>query len=162
MAEVIPPIGTTRWRNGGDVQVMVSGSNGDNSSVGRATLDSVTRSALVRVPIGQQPGPWEVRVRVQGTGETTEEDTITVPVPNGLILGDPLIMRGTGVVSAPPRPAATRQFLRSERLHVEWPVRQTLDRREARLLDRNGQPIDVTAVAGQIRERRMVAFRVTR
>jgi len=149
VAEVIPPAGTARWRNGGDVQVMVSASNGETSSVGRATLDPVTRSALVRVPIGQQAGPWEVRVRVQGTGETTEEDTITVPVPKGLVLGDPLIMRGTGPVSAPPRPAATRQFLRSERIRLEWPVRQTLDRREARLLDRNGQPTPVAVALAE-------------
>jgi hypothetical protein len=59
------------------------------------------------------------------------------------VLGDPIIMRGTGSATAPPRPAAARQFLRSERLRVEWPVRQTLDRREARLLDRTGQPLPV-------------------
>jgi len=46
VAEVTPPAGTSRWRNGGDVQVMVS-SNGETTSVGRAKLDPATRSALV-------------------------------------------------------------------------------------------------------------------
>jgi VWFA-related protein len=142
VAEIVPPAGTSRWRNGGDVQVMVT-ANGDSAGVGRAALDAVTRSALVRIPIDRTAGPWQVRVRVQGTGESPEEDTVTIDAPRGQVLGDPIIMRGTGSATAPPRPAAARQFLRSERLRVEWPVRQTLDRREARLLDRTGQPLPV-------------------
>ena len=34
-------------------------------------------------------------------------------------------------------------FRRTERVHVDWPITGPLDRREARLLGRNGQPIAV-------------------
>ena len=35
------------------------------------------------------------------------------------------------------------EFQRSERLRVEWPMTGALDRREARLLDRAGQPLPI-------------------
>ena len=35
------------------------------------------------------------------------------------------------------------QYRRTERVHLEWPILSTLDRREGRLLGRNGLPIPV-------------------
>jgi hypothetical protein len=64
-------------------------------------------------------------------------------MPDGPI-GPPIIYRATPSLQSPVRPAADPQFFRTERLHVEWPARETLDRREARVLGRNGQPLALT------------------
>ena len=47
---------------------------------------------------------------------------------------------------APLRPVADFQFLRSERIQVEWPISKSLDERSARLLSRRGDvlPVPVT------------------
>jgi hypothetical protein len=64
--------------------------------------------------------------------------------PEGVVLGDPLLFRATTSLRAPLRPAADRQFRRTERAHVEWPVLRALDQRTARLLDRRGQPLPLS------------------
>jgi len=131
------------------VRMSLVSSNGESAGVGRAIIDLITRSAVVHVPIDHPAGPWQVRVRAQAAGEAPEEETLTVEPPRGAVLGDPIILRGTGSMAAPPRPAAARQFLRSERLRIEWPVRQAPDRREARLLDRTGQPLSVAVTLAE-------------
>jgi hypothetical protein len=53
---------------------------------------------------------------------------------------------------APPEPAGALHFTRDERLRVEWMVKQPLDRRIARLLDRYGHalPVDVQIAEGAV------------
>jgi hypothetical protein len=41
-------------------------------------------------------------------------------------------------------------YRRTERLHVEWPVLQTLDSRQARLLDREGGALPGTPAVSEI------------
>jgi hypothetical protein len=43
----------------------------------------------------------------------------------------------------PPQKLSTFEFVRTERITVEWPLLGTLDRREVRMLDRTGKPLPV-------------------
>jgi hypothetical protein len=58
-------------------------------------------------------------------------------------LGDPVVYRARPSPRAPLYAAADSRFRRTERVHVEWQVFDVLNRREARLLSREGQPLAV-------------------
>ena len=128
-----------RWKAGGDIEVIVSGAGGENAGTGRGRIDAGARGTLIHVPVAGA-GPWTASVRLRASGEEDQFDRITIPVSSGL-LGDPLAYRATPAPAAPLRPVAAFQFRRTERVHVDWPVLQGLDRREARLLGQNGQPL---------------------
>ena len=51
---------------------------------------------------------------------------------------------------SPSTVVAGAEYRRTERVHIEWPILKPLDRREARLLGRDGQPL---AVAVAVTER---------
>jgi hypothetical protein len=42
------------------------------------------------------------------------------------------------------------QLRRTERLHVEWAVLKTIERKDARVLDRRGQPLPQPAVLSNV------------
>lgn len=130
-----------RWKAGGDVEAIVSGADGTNAGSARARIDAGGRAALLRVPV-TAAGPWNVSVRLRAAGEPDQFDQITVPATAGL-LGAPLAYRGTPAASSPLRPVAAFQFRRTERIRVEWPASKPLDRRQARLLGRDGKPLAV-------------------
>ncbi len=62
----------------------------------------------------------------------------------GRVFGGPLVYRATPSARSPLLPVAGFEFRRTERVHIDVPLSRTLDRREARLLGRNGQPMAVT------------------
>jgi hypothetical protein len=63
------------------------------------------------------------------------------------LVGEPRVFRATSSPRSPLWPVADFQFTRTERVHVEWRLSAELDRREARLLGRDGQPIAVPVTA---------------
>jgi hypothetical protein len=140
-----------RWGQGADVQVLVSGAGGETAGSGRARIERGAASVQVRVPIGNTTGPWQAMVRVQSAGETPVTETVAFAAAHTALVGEALVYRMTG---GAPRPVAGFQFRRSERVRVEWPALKALDRREARLLDLNGQPLPVpVAITERPRER---------
>ena len=96
------------------------------------------------VPLSAAPaGPLTFRVTAKtGTAPPVDGRVDARPNPSTL-LGDAVVFRASPAGTSPLRPAADFQFRRTERVHVEWPIRGTLDRREARLLNRSGQPLAV-------------------
>jgi VWFA-related protein len=67
--------------------------------------------------------------------------TATIDAAPGTLVGSPAVHRLRGRMA--PEPATTLQFERADRLRIEWPLSATLERREARLLDRTGKPMPV-------------------
>ncbi len=55
------------------------------------------------------------------------------------VIGEPAAYRVSR--TAPPERMKLLEFIRSDRLRVEWPVLAALDRREARILDTAGKPL---------------------
>jgi VWFA-related protein len=131
------------WPEGADVEVRVSKANGEPVGTGRSRIEPATRGTLVRVPLGfDLMGPWRATV-VIGAGADRIQDGIEFGESTGLLLGDPVVYRARPSPRAPLYAAADSRFRRTERVHIEWPVFDALDRREARLLSREGQPLAV-------------------
>jgi VWFA-related protein len=139
-----------RWKSGGEVEVIASGANKENAGSAKGRIEAGARGTLLRVPVSGA-GPWTVSVRLRATGEEDQFDRITVPVPSGL-LGEPLAYRATPAPASPLRPVGAFQFRRTERIHVDWPILQTLDRRDVRLLGRDGQPLALQLTLGEREE----------
>jgi hypothetical protein len=114
-----------------------------------ALLDIAWRNALLSLPLPAGSGPWQVTITV-GTGPDRLQEQLSVAPTAGILLGDAMLSRARPVARAPLRPAATFQFSRSERAHVEWPLLAPIDRREARLLDSRGQPLNVPIAVSEV------------
>jgi hypothetical protein len=125
--------------------VQVEVSKADGTAVGKADgeIAPATRGTVVRVPLGfDLDGPWRANI-VVGTGRDRLQDSIEVGEGSGVLIGDPVVFRATPSPRSPLIPAADFQFRRTERVHVEWARLAELDRREARLLSRDGKPLAV-------------------
>ena len=129
------------WYEGGSVEVFATGEGG-TLTTGKATLAPGSRSAEVRLP--QPPdetGPWQVRA-VARKGAEEIEDRTRVVVDASSSFRPPLLYRAASPPAAPFLPAADRQFLRNERLRVEWLVDSpTPVRLRARILQTVGTPL---------------------
>lgn len=137
-----------RWKSGGDVQVMVMAGDGDITATASVTFAPGTRGAVAQMPLPGS-GPWHAVVRVRGEGESPEEERVTIRSASGALLGDPLVFRAAPGPSAPLHPAAALQFRRTERIIVEWPILEALDKYEVTLLGRDGQPLALAVPASE-------------
>jgi len=55
------------------------------------------------------------------------------------VIGEPAVYRVSR--AQPPERVTLLEFIRSDRIRIEWPVLAALDRREARMLDTSGKPL---------------------
>ncbi len=94
-------------------------------------------------------GPWRIRTRVTDGVDGPVDDRQEVSADAGKLVGPPVIYRATPAPASPLRPVADFQYRRTERVHVEWPVLAPIERREARLLGRNGQPLAVPVTVSE-------------
>jgi VWFA-related protein len=131
-----------RWKQGADVQVMMTGSQGETLSA-RGRIEPGARGTLLRVPVGTQPGPWEAMIRITGEGQPPQTTGVTVQRSTGKLIGDATGYRAAALATAAWRPIAVFQFRRTERLRLEFPMLKSLDAQNARLLDRKGQTLQV-------------------
>ena len=132
-----------RWNRGADVQVTLAGPGGEAAGTAEGRIDANTRGVLLRVPLAAPTaGPLRVTARIRSGTESIEDRGEIRPAP-GRVIGGTLLYRGTSAASSPLRPVADYQYRRTERAHLEWPIVSSLDRREGRLLGRNGQPLAV-------------------
>ena len=139
----LTPAQALRATSGTPVQVELLKTNGTAVGKAEGTVEPATRGAIVRVPLGfDLDGPWRANVTV-GAGRDRLQDSIEVAESSGALVGDPLLFRATPSPRSPLMPAADFRFRRTERVHVEWSRFGELDRREARLLARDGKPLAV-------------------
>jgi VWFA-related protein len=61
--------------------------------------------------------------------------------PHASLIGEPTVY--TLALHAPPKAVATRQFARTDRLRIEWPILAEADNRQARILDSAGKPLPI-------------------
>ena len=137
-----------RWKGGGEVEIVVSGPGGTSIGTSRGRIEAGARGVLVRVPVEGRPGPWTAAVRMSAAGEEDQFERLTIAAPAGLV-GDPLAFRATPAPTSQLRPIGAFQFRRTERLHIEWPVLKPLDRRDARLLGRDGNPLAIQVTVSE-------------
>jgi VWFA-related protein len=144
-----------KWAQGADVQVVVTGPNGEATGTVAGRIDPAARGALLRVPLAAgAKGPWRVSVQVSAAGDRLEDRaTIEADAPS-VLLGNAIAYRAAPGPRSPLRPVADFQFHRTERVHIEWPIVKPLDQRQARLVNKTGQPL---AVAATVTERALNA-----
>jgi VWFA-related protein len=131
-----------RWKQGGDVQITLTPKGGQAlTAAGR--IEPGARGTIVRVPVAADGGPWQAVVRLRGDDNATESGTLSIERAGGAVLGRPIVYRAASAAAAALRPAAAFWFRRTERLRIEWPLRQAVASQQARLLDRNGKPLAV-------------------
>ena len=133
-----------RWKDGADVQISLSAKSGaGQSQTVSARIEPGSRGTVVRLPVGNEGGPWQAVVKVRGTEGASDADTVGIERAPGKLLGKPLAYRAASAAVGAFRPLAIFQFRRTERVRIDWPIIQALDSYEARLLDRNGKTLPV-------------------
>jgi hypothetical protein len=131
-----------RWKAGADVQITASTTEGGTPTMGRGKIEPGSYSVVVPVAIDPAKPPARISIDLTAPGERPVNDWLNLAGAGGTLVGDPIAFRSASRVA--PRPVAAFEFVRNERIRVEWPVlASTLDRREARLLDRTGKPLPV-------------------
>jgi VWFA-related protein len=128
---------------GGTLDVTLTGPGGAALGTTQLTLAPAARGgvAVMDVPAGTNT----VTVAVKLRDATVVFDARTdVSRDTGPVFGSPFVYRATPSSRSPLLPVAGFEFRRTERVHVDWPLTRPLDRREARILGRNGQPMVVT------------------
>jgi VWFA-related protein len=143
----VPPaaVAAGRWSEGAAVDLIVDAADGKTVTTARGRLAPNGR-ATIAVPLEGLPRPSSVMVRLRAEGENVTQRIDMVPNPAALV-GDPLGFRSG------PRglntPVASFEFARDERVRLDWPVFATLDRVDARLLDRLGLPTNLRVAVKQ-------------
>jgi VWFA-related protein len=129
-------------QRGGTLDVTVTGAGGAELAKGQVGVLATSRGGVVvmDVPPGTTQANVSVMLRAVPLTFLARTD---VTRDTGAVIGGPLIYRATPSSRSPLLPVAGFDFRRTERVHVDWPITGPLDRREARLLGRNGQPIAV-------------------
>jgi hypothetical protein len=117
-----------------------------------ARIEAGTRGVLVLLPIppaapvDQAPETpiksfvWQVTATISAGADRLQE-RFEIRWPATGLLGDPMPFRATPALTSPLRAVADFVYRRTERVHVEWPLLGAIDRREARLIARNGQVV---------------------
>jgi VWFA-related protein len=132
-----------RWKSGADVSVMLVGADDQTRSV-TARIEPGARGTAAFIPVDPKTGPWKATIRIKSDAGS-EFDTVAVAVnPAGALVGEPMPHRAASAAVSPWKPAAALHFRRTERVQLRWPVLgAAVERAEARLLDKNGQPLNV-------------------
>jgi VWFA-related protein len=135
-----------RWKTGAEAQAMVSAASGEVMTAARATLDPASRAVVFHVPLNGAPGPFTVAIRLRNATDGEATDSISVTRPSGTF-GDAMLFRLPlpNVV----RPAASPQFRRTERIRIRWPILRKGDSPVARVLGRDGKPIDLAVTVSE-------------
>jgi hypothetical protein len=135
-----PPVAVAagRWRDGAAVDVIAETRDGASAGMAHGRLGANGRASL-QVPLDGAAAPATLFVRVSAEGESIAE-RVQVGANRSVLVGDPLAFRSSGRGLA--IPVASFVFARDERLRLEWPVLGSVDRYQARLLDRYGLPLE--------------------
>ena len=140
------------WAAGAKVDVVVLASDG--TEVMSRTLDIRTEDGPFGFEVpdsgGLVPGEYAVRVRLTSSADSglVLSDTARVVVSPEAALGEAVLWRRGPTTGLQHRRTADPRFLRSERLRLEHAT--TLpDAASARMLDRNGNPLNVPVQVGE-------------
>ena len=96
----------------------------------------------MRVPVSGA-APWRVRARIAGATDGPVEERVEVQAEAATLVGPTVMYRASPAPASPVIPAASQQYRRTERVHLEWSVTGTIERREGRMIGKNGLPLPV-------------------
>ena len=153
---VIAPLAQTVWVTGelekaaeeaATVEITVT--SGATTASGTSEIAAGRRTFLAAVPFKLDgEGQVDVRVRVSSpSGVVRIGDTVRTTLTEGL--PDPMLFRRGPSTGNQLQPLAEPVFSRTERARFEVPLAAETTVTAARLLDRNGNPLDVPATLGE-------------
>lgn len=136
-----------KWASGADVEFTVTRATGSVVTSAKARIGPGSRSVGLNIPLRDLLGqpvdlsaaPFHVSVHLTSPAESADDGVDAVS--GGALLGQPTIARSGSGARAVLRPVAEPRFLRSERIHIEWPVLKPLEERRTALLRRTGEPM---------------------
>jgi VWFA-related protein len=132
--ELIGP--AQQFAAGGSAAIELSGGS---ASTATAALEPGQRGFLVKVPLQSADGAIDVRARLSSAkGEPLADSTRLDPSDR-----QPLLFRRGLSTGNRVQPAADFRFSRTERLRLELPLAGAAAPGRGRMLDRNGQPLQV-------------------
>jgi hypothetical protein len=130
---------------GAAATVEINGGTATASST--AALKQGERAFLVKIPVQAGAGPLDVRARMTpAAGGSPLQDVAKLDLDPSL--HQPLLFRRGLATGNRLQPAASFQFSRTERLHLELPI-STATPGTGRLLDRNAQPLQIPVQIGE-------------
>lgn len=177
-----------RWKDGADVEVVTSAADGADMGTARGRIEPGSYAASIRMPLDGVRMPARVTVRLKGTGAPVE-DWLKIEDTPGTLIGDAVAYRsGSRVATRPVAgfefarnerirvvwPALAAVDRREARLldrhgkplPVELPLAEDPAARAVVVemslsgLPRGDYLIELTAGAGSVTERRLVAIRI--
>jgi hypothetical protein len=126
------------FARGGTAAIELSGGATGSAS---ATLKPGERTFLIKVPVQAATGPVDVKARLSAEGATGEPMADAARVDPAATA--PLLFRRGPSTGNRVQPAADLRFSRTERLHLELPIPPDAALGAGRILDRNGQTLQV-------------------
>ena len=121
--------------------VDIVGPEGAVLATGAGTIPPGTRGAVVSVRIPEKAvGLLRANVTA-GTGRDRRQDSVAIAISAHTLVGPAVVFRATPSPRSPLHPVADFLFRRTERVHVEWARLSEIDRRDVRLLGRDGKPL---------------------
>jgi len=144
---------------GGALSFTVTDAAGAQIGTAEVALAASARGgvATVAVPAGTNAVTVTAKLRV---ADATYDARTEVRRDADGLFGAPLVYRATPSSRSPLLAVAGFDFRRTERVHIEWPISGPLDRREGRLLSRNGEPkaVNITLTEREVDGRLMLGL----
>jgi hypothetical protein len=178
-----------RFKDGADITVEAASTDGAPVARGRGRIDAGAYAAAIPVTIAPGAPPTRVTVRLTGTGTPAVEDWVKLPQARGSLIADPLAYRSGSRIAARPVAAfefARNERIRVEwrapgaldrrevrlldrrgkPLPVDLPLSEDAQKKLLVVdmslsgLGSGDYLIELTAGAGAVSERRLLAIRV--
>ena len=134
---------------GGTLDITLTGPGGAAVGSTQVALMPAARGTVTTMEVPADTKAVTVTAKLRD-GTSVFDARADVTRDTGQVFGAPVVYRATPSSRSPLIGVAGFEFRRTERVHIDVPLVQTLERREARILGRNGQPM---AVAVTVTER---------
>lgn len=141
-----------RWANGATVEATITRGPGTPVTMARGRIEPGSRAALLEIPgtaAGDAPaGTLHFNAKIIAADGSSVEDGTDVRSGSDL-LEEPTVYRAGPSARARLSPVAEFQFVRTERMHLEFVAQKPITHSLARVLRRNGQPLGAEPVVSQ-------------
>jgi VWFA-related protein len=137
------------WAKGGTVSLDIKA--GASSATARVPIAAGERTFAIPVKLSSpvQDGSVDIRAMLTGTDPDAERFSDMLSLDLQSASTQPMLYRRGPTTGNRLLPAASFQFSRTERAHLEFPVANEVKAAGARLLDRAGQPLTVPVTTGE-------------
>jgi VWFA-related protein len=178
-----------RWKEGADVDIEATGANGATIATARGKIEAGSYAAAIEVPIEAGVSPSRITVRLRGSGEAPADDWVRMEPASGTLVGDAVAYRSASRAATRPVAAfefARNERVRIEwpvlapldrrdvrlldkagkALPVELPLAEDPATHSVVVemslsgLGRGDYLIELTAGAGTVTEKRLIAIRI--